>query len=135
MKRILLIAMAVFTGFLLTTWLPGQRTYVPAEDLREAMQERMSEMLRIHADLEAGKQPTPRPVTQFAGLPHSEHVDDVSEYQDFFVVFESMYADLFTASDPRQQFNVVMASCIACHQNVCPGPLRSMNRLMLPASF
>ncbi|MCC5925619.1 MAG: hypothetical protein JJU41_03575 [Bacteroidetes bacterium] len=135
MKRILLIALAVLSGFYITSFLTTQKAYELAEDLREAMQERMSDMLRIHADLEAGKTPVAKPLTSFAGLPHSEHVDDVSEYQDFFMVFESMYADIFTSENPRQQFNIVMSSCIACHQNVCPGPLRSMNRLLLPASF
>lgn len=135
MKRVLLIALAVLTGFGIMHLLPEREVYVPAEDLREAMQERMTDMLRIHADLEAGKTLQPRPLTAFAGLPNSEHVSDVSEYQDFFVVFESMYADIFTSQNPRQQFNMVMSSCIACHQNVCPGPLRSMNRLLLPASF
>jgi len=135
MKRILLIALAILSGFLLTTLLPERKVYEPAEDLREAMQERMTDMLRIHADLEAGRTPVPRPLTPFPGLPNSDHVDDVAEYQDFFEVFESMYADLFKTDNPRQQFNVVMSSCIACHQNVCPGPLRSMNRLILPTSF
>lgn len=135
MKRLLLIAVAVLAGFSIMTLLPEKEVYEPAADLREAMQERMTDMLRIHAALEEGRTPEPQPLTPFPGLPHSEHVDDVSEYQDFFVVFESMYDDIFTAEDQRQQFNVVMASCIACHQNVCPGPLRYMNRLILPASL
>lgn len=93
------------------------------------MQERMSEMLRIREEIQAGQFPVKKPFTEFAGLPHSEFVDDVSEHQDFFKVFDQMYGQIFTSEDPRQQFNIVANSCAACHQTVCPGPLRSIRRL------
>ncbi len=109
--------------------------YLPVENLRDAMQERMSEMLRIRESIQEGKQPEIRPFTKFSGLPHSEFVDDVSEHQDFFKVFDEMYGQIFTSSDPRQQFNIVANSCAACHQTVCPGPLRSIRRLPVIADI
>jgi len=61
MKRLLLIAVAVLAGFSIMTLLPERETYEPATDLREAMQERMTDMLRIHAALEDGRTPEPKP--------------------------------------------------------------------------
>jgi hypothetical protein len=136
MKRpvvaILLVAMAVWGGIRLGGFLSPEPAFIPADNLRDAMQERMTDVLRLHESLVEGKPLERKPFAAFAGLPHSEFVDDVSEYQDFFRVFDELYEGIFTAPDPRLQFNVVMQSCVACHQTVCPGPLRSMNRLILP---
>lgn len=105
--------------------------YTPPDNLRDAMQERMADLLRMHAQLESGESPTPASWVEFAGLPHSEFVNDVSQYQEYFVVFDEFYAQISQSPDARNQFNLVVQSCIACHQNVCPGPLRAMNRLIL----
>lgn len=99
-------------------------------DLRDAMQERMAEVLRIREELDRGEHPAAREFARFAGLPHSEFVDDVSEYQEMFEVFDTMYEGIFKAADPEAQFRLVMQTCISCHQQVCPGPLRAMNRLV-----
>ncbi|MCH8495278.1 MAG: hypothetical protein LAT57_06555 [Balneolales bacterium] len=135
MKRLLIVSVAILLGFAgITLFLSDREEYVPPDNLREAMQERMTDMLRVHEALSNDEVPEQRQLTAFAGLPNSIHVSDVSEYQDFFVIFENMYGDMFTSENPKQKFNIVIQSCIACHQNVCPGPLRSMNRLIFPAT-
>jgi hypothetical protein len=131
---IILVGLLVWGLFRFTGILSPSPAYEPPDNLRDAMQERMTDMLRLHEAITEGKPLVREPFIDFAGLPHSEFVDDVSEYQDFFVVFDTMYEGIFTAPNPKLQFNVVIQSCIACHQNVCPGPLRSMNRLILPVN-
>jgi hypothetical protein len=128
----------ILTGLLIwgvvrfTGTFSSEPAYQPPDNLRDAMQERMTDVLRLHEALVEGKPLVREPFVAFAGLPHSEFVDDVSEYQDFFKVFDELYEGIFTAPNPKLQFNVVMQSCVACHQTVCPGPLRSMNRLIFP---
>lgn len=104
-------------------------TYEPKEDLRAAMQERMADMKRIKAALDAGQPITREPLTPFAGLPHSEFVDDVEPYQPALAAFDEMYAGLFTAADKQAQFAMVAATCESCHVQVCPGPLRAIRKL------
>jgi cytochrome c556 len=104
-------------------------TYEPKEDLRAAMQERMADMKRIKAALDAGETPTSMPLTPFAGLPHSEFVDGVEQYQDALAAFDVMYAGLFTAADKQAQYAIVAATCESCHMQVCPGPLRAIRKL------
>ncbi len=104
-------------------------TYVPKEDLRAAMQERMADMKRIKAAIDAGEPLTQRPITGFAGLPHSEFVDGVEQYQPALKGFDSMYAALFTAEDKKAQYAIVVAGCESCHTQVCPGPLRAIRKL------
>jgi cytochrome c556 len=104
-------------------------TYEPKEDLRAAMQERMADMKRIKAALDAGEPLTREPLTTFAGLPHSEFVDGVEQYQDALAAFDVMYAGLFTAADKQAQYAIVAATCESCHMQVCPGPLRAIRKL------
>jgi hypothetical protein len=132
MKRIAaILASALVLVVIVQVMRPQVEPLPPAETLRDAMQHRMQDVLRIRAELDAGKVPSAAPFHAFAGLPNSEFVEDVSEYQAYFALFDDMYADIFTSENPRLQFNMVMNSCIACHQNVCPGPLRGMNRLVI----
>lgn len=93
------------------------------------MQERMADMKRIKAALDAGLTPTSVPLTPFAGLPHSEFVDGVEQYQDALAAFDVMYAGLFTAADKQAQYAIVAATCESCHVQVCPGPLRAIRKL------
>lgn len=104
-------------------------TYEPKADLRAAMQERMADMKRIKAALDAGEAPVAQPLTLFAGLPHSEFVDDVDAYQPALKAFDEMYAGLFTAADKQAQYAIVAATCESCHMQVCPGPLRAIRKL------
>jgi cytochrome c556 len=104
-------------------------TYEPKEDLRAAMQERMADMKRIKAALDAGETPVSMPLTPFAGLPHSEFVEEVESYQPALKAFDEMYAALFTAADKQAQFAIVAATCESCHVQVCPGPLRAIRKL------
>lgn len=103
--------------------------YEPKENLRAAMQERMVDMKRIKAVLDAGQTPTSMPLTPFAGLPHSEFVDGVEEYQPALAAFDETYAGLFTAADKQAQFALVVATCASCHTQVCPGPLRAIRNM------
>ncbi len=104
-------------------------SHVPATDLRAAMQERMTDIKRIKAALEAGKPLVEHPLTSFAGLPHSEFVDGVEEYQDALAGFDQLYAGLFTAADPQAHFKIIVTSCESCHMQICPGPLRGIRNL------
>lgn len=105
--------------------------YVQKEILREAMQERMQDMLRMREALLSGERPDSIPLTHFAGLPNSEFVADsiVASHQDFFKTFDAMYGSVYTAQDPKQQFNVIVQTCASCHAQTCPGPLRSIKKL------
>lgn len=139
MKRTVFFAsvLVVLVGGAMLAWqryapAPEPQRLPPAEDLRVAMQHRMNDVLRMRAAFDAGDTPVAEPFHAFAGLPNSEFVDDVTSYQAYFALFDDMYAAIYTAENPRMQFNMVMNSCIACHQNVCPGPLRGMNRLIIP---
>lgn len=104
-------------------------TYEPKEDLRAAMQERMKDMKRIKAALDTGETPVSMPLTPFAGLPHSEFVEEVESYQPALIAFDEMYAALFTAADKQAQYAIVAATCESCHVQVCPGPLRAIRKL------
>jgi cytochrome c553 len=105
--------------------------YVKKEILREAMQERMQDMLRMRESLLNGQRPDSIPLTRFAGLPNSEFIADsvVASHQDFFKTFDAMYGSVYEARDPKQQFNVIVQTCASCHTQTCPGPLRSIKKL------
>jgi hypothetical protein len=109
----------------------AEPVYVSHEILREAMQERMQDMVRMREMLLAGERPDSISLTKFAGLPNSEFVADsiVATHQEFFKTFDAMYGSVYTARDPKQQFNVIVQTCAACHTQTCPGPLRSIQRL------
>jgi hypothetical protein len=102
--------------------------------LREAMQERMQDVVRLREAWDRDEPMERAEFTRFAGLPHSEFVDDVSEYQEWFDTFDNMYESIFTAENPVNQFNLVIQNCAACHRTVCPGPLRSIARLEIPVA-
>lgn len=105
--------------------------YVQKEILREAMQERMQDMLRMREALLSGERPDSISLTRFAGLPNSEFVADsvVASHQDFFRTFDALYGSVYTAKDPKQQYNVIVQTCASCHTQTCPGPLRSIKKL------
>lgn len=103
--------------------------YEPKADLRAAMQERMADMKRLKAAMDAGQPLLREPLTAFAGLPHSEFVESVDEYQPALHAFEQTYAALFTAADKQAQYALVVAACESCHVQVCPGPLRAIRKL------
>jgi hypothetical protein len=123
------LGILLILGCFLVAWSCGKSEPVAEVTLRDAMQERMSEVLRIKEQIENNEPISPKEFTRFAGLPNSEFVDDVSEYQAYFDVFDGLYEQMFTAEDPRQHFNTIVQSCAACHTTVCPGPLRSIQRL------
>jgi hypothetical protein len=100
--------------------------------LRDAMQERMQDVVRLREAWDRGEPMERMEFARFAGLPHSEFVDDVSEYQVWFEAFDDMYEAIFSAENPAKQFNLVIQNCAACHRTVCPGPLRSITRLEIP---
>lgn len=104
-------------------------TYEPKADLRAAMQERMADMKRLKAALDAGEPLSREPLTAFAGLPDSDFVESVAEYQPALQAFEETYAALFTAADKQAQYALVVAACESCHVQVCPGPLRAIRKL------
>lgn len=122
---ILGITMTAF-GFMSCSETPS---HVPATDLRAAMQERMTDIKRIKAALEAGEPLVKQPLTTLAGLPHSEFVDGVEEYQQALASFDVLYAGLFTAADPQAHFKIIVSSCESCHMQICPGPLRAIRNL------
>lgn len=128
MKKLLFsIVVVTLTYFVLQSCAKKQSE--PVIDLREAMQERMTDVLRIREALDEDRLPERVDFINFKGLPISEFVDDVSEYQAYFEIFDEMYEDIFTSEYPAKQFNVIIQSCAACHENVCPGPLRAIRRL------
>lgn len=128
MRIVVLILGVTFAafGFISCSETPS---HVPATDLRGAMQERMTDIKRIKAALEAGEPIEKRPLTEFAGLPHSEFVDGVEEYQDALAGFDVLYAGLFRAADPQAHFKIIVSSCESCHMQICPGPLRGIRNL------
>lgn len=109
----------------------------PEVNLRDAMQHRLQDMLRMKQSFEEGKIPSPDPkIIHFAGLGHSEAVKEVVSYQDHFMSFDQFYADLNGYSIQQRQeaiahYNTIVRSCESCHQTVCPGPLRSIKRLKI----
>jgi len=120
-----------FNGNLISLENDVDQEYVQKELLREAMQERMQDMLRMRESLLNGQRPDSIPLTRFAGLPNSEFIADsvVASHQDFFKTFDAMYGSVYEARDPRQQFNVIVQTCASCHTQTCPGPLRSIKKL------
>lgn len=142
MKKIglILLVMVGFTSYLYFNGnlsLEGNETvseeYIQKEILREAMQERMQDMLRMRELILVGERPDSIPLTRFAGLRNSEFVADsvVASHQEFLNAFDAMYATIYTARDPKEQFNALVQTCAACHTQTCPGPLRSIQRLQI----
>lgn len=104
--------------------------------LQNAMQDRMADMLRIKESLQNGQIPEKKINTRYVGLPHSEFVDDVSQHQGTFAVFDSLYAEMFKLNDGEietftRHYNTLAQTCASCHKLVCPGPLRSINKLKI----
>ncbi len=128
MKFTLPSLLILLSSFFLIQSCSSER-YEPAQDLREAMQERMSDVVRLREAYDNGEPMQRREFTRFAGLPNSEFVDDVSVYQAYFEIFDDMYEEIFKSDAPEKQFNIIIQSCYACHQDVCPGPLRAIKRL------
>lgn len=131
-RNVTAVLIITFSFFLFWSCEPTQEE---AElTLRDAMQSRMTEMVRIKVLIENGEPIPESEIIRFKGLPNSEFVDDVSEYQDAFDSFDEFYTALHTSENPARHFNIIVQTCASCHQNVCPGPLRFIERLEIEES-
>jgi len=69
----------------------------------------------------------------FTEAPSEDVVRD-SSYMEIGRQFLDNYEQIFIASDKgslRHLFNSTISSCISCHQNRCPGPIKRIKKLVI----
>lgn len=100
--------------------------------LSELMRERTNQLQEIRASIVAGQEPGTASLTFTAftkGEPSREALRDpgvIGQLQGF----DAFYAQFLQNPTP-QNYQIVIQSCISCHERLCPGPLRLIRSLAL----
>ena len=108
-----------------------------ASDLVILMRQMEGNLAHIKAELDADKALNEESRQEFKGLFTETPSEDVVIDSSYMVIgqqFLDNYAQLFTASDKgsmRHLFNSTISSCISCHQNRCPGPIKRIKKLAI----
>ena len=110
--------------------------YEPS-DLVILMRQMEGNLAHIKTTLDAGNPLEEESLQEFTGIFTEKPSEDVirdSSYMAIGQQFIDNYEQLFTASDKgslRHIFNSTIRSCITCHQNRCPGPIKRIKKLVI----
>ncbi len=100
--------------------------------LSELMRERTNQLQALKQSFENDK-PLPEDLQEyghFAGSKTSREALDEPGVQGQLKAFETFYARFVSNPDP-ETYNIVVKTCISCHERLCPGPLRLIRSLSL----
>ncbi len=102
------------------------------ESLSELMRERTNQLQAMQQAFEQGEAPPGnlQKITHFAGAPVSREALEDPGVQGQLKAFETFYARFAENPDPKT-YNIVVKTCISCHERLCPGPLRLIRSLSL----
>ena len=106
--------------------------------------EMTSLMLMFHAyqekvkqEILEGKDLSPFPLTQFEKIFQAEMTKNQAKDDFFLQHAEELIKELKTLSlledgeSQKEQYNVVVNSCVACHQVKCTGPITKIEKLFI----
>ncbi|AXJ00365.1 hypothetical protein CYPRO_1100 [Cyclonatronum proteinivorum] len=103
-----------------------------AQSLSELMRERTNQMQALQAVFEAGEIPD---TASLSFIPFVQGEPSREALRDPGVIgqmegFDAFYARFMDHPTP-QNYQIVVQSCVSCHERLCPGPLRLIRGLAL----
>lgn len=129
--RLLFIIFSTLTTFLLFSCSSDSDSGVEDDTLSHLMRERLEELRELKSAIENNSpHELPVPVSFMDGVPSRDELT-TEAFQAQLLAFEMLY-DTFrsiSAEERKERYNLVVQSCIACHQNYCPGPIRAIRTL------
>ncbi|MCC5934225.1 MAG: hypothetical protein LAT75_05640 [Candidatus Cyclonatronum sp.] len=102
------------------------------QTLSQLMRERTNQMQLIKSAVEAGT-PIAAENTVFTPFAKGDPSRDALRepgVQGQLQAFDSFYVRFLDAPTP-ENYNIVVQTCISCHERMCPGPLRLVRSLAL----
>lgn len=129
MKNKLLAALFLFAVVIIncSVSFPKEKLSPMAKLMREMLDYLKEEKLRI----EAAKPPLPFP-KNFINIRKAKMTSGkmkAKEHQQYMNSFMQELGDYYQAVDSverRQSFNVLINTCITCHEEECPGPIQAI---------
>lgn len=100
--------------------------------LSELMRERTNQIRDIKSAIEAGQQPDASLFVYDAFTNGEPSRDALKEpgVQGQLMAFDSFYAR-FAENPTPANYDIMIKTCISCHERLCPGPLRLIRSLSI----
>ena len=108
--------------------------YQPSE-MTQLMREMYLFQEKSKAQIEKGELPLDFP-EKFKKI-HTAELSDQFEHDASFQNFTNLYFENIerlknsTKENAKQNFNIAIQSCIACHQTTCTGPIKRIKKLVI----
>jgi hypothetical protein len=114
-------------------------SFAQNEDKSELAQVMVKMLQYIKAEktqIEKGKKPQPFPnafTKIYTSTPTlgKKLLDNHTQLSDNFLALLKSYYEKKTIAERKTAFNLVVQSCLKCHQNVCPGPIPAIEKNMI----
>lgn len=139
MKRLLLVPAAAICFFFSACGEPEQTEtefFVSPNESSELailMRDMFDDAMRMKGELEVGKKPTPgvdieRILTAEATEPEKAASLEYKAFAEAYIHVTSQMKEANHAQ-ASEVFDEMVESCITCHQQLCPGPIRKISKL------
>ncbi|MCF8238045.1 MAG: cytochrome c [Saprospiraceae bacterium] len=117
-----------------------KKIYNPNGDSELAllMRDMFDEGMRVKEEVAVGKRPMPKWDADAIFTAHATQPDKVAtpEFKAYAQAFLEAAKAMEDASPEayRQSYQGMVKTCVACHQEVCPGPIVKINKMLLDES-